>query len=234
MGSSLSIIGDHSVPFNKSHLSDASAILEKLNSLELDNSEFLKEMCIEWHTNNIHLNSDIDSKNKGELERCLGLKEWKILYIDDFDFLTDSISYELEGPYGLILELNKYYFEFSIWMGRFFQWFIREDDENILWREKWRQIIYKIMSVLGGNYVLYFPDSNYDLSYYWPRNFSFPQGMETELKCSLKNLDQAVDAISKLYANPTTLTEADKIFDRDNETPFVVDRFEDLDKTLEL
>lgn len=234
MGSTLSIIGNHSVQFNNSALRDASVVIERLNSLELDKSGFLNEMCIAWHTSIMNLNADTSSKENSKLERCLELKEWKILYIDDDNLLTDSTCYELEGPYGLILDLNKYYFEFSIWIGRYFQWFMREGDDNMLWREKWRQIIYRITHVLGGDYVLYFPDSNYDLSYYWLCNFSFPQGMENTLKCNIKNLDQAVEAISNLYAEPITLTEADRVFDKDNEVSFVVDRFDDLDKTLEI
>lgn len=228
MGVDLSIIGKHSVQFNKSELTNKYSLVEKLNSLRFENSEFLEQMCTTWNTSYKSLNNQTSRDEKVELERCLKIKKWEIIYEDVDDCWSDSTNYELEGPYGLILYLNKYYFEISIWIGRYYQWFKRKDDNHVFWRDSWRQIIYKITIALGGDYVLYFPDNNYELSKYWPRNFSFPKGMEEELHCNLKNLDHAVEAISKIYTIPITLSDADKTFERNDKAPFVVDRFEDI------
>lgn len=235
MGVALSIIGKHSVPFSNGELKDKSSFIDLLNSLELGKSEFLKEMCISWNTSYIHHKGEAARREKEQLERCLKMESWKIEFEEvDNCCSDDSMHYELEGPYGLTLELNNYYFEISIWIGRYYQWFVKDEDDHISWREKWRLIIYKITNILGGDYVLYFPDSMSDLSCYWPRNFSFPKEMEEDLHCNIKNLDQAVEAISKIYTEPITLSEADKTHERKNKDPFVVDKFEDLDKTLEI
>ena len=234
MSVDLSIIGKHSIPFNNRELKNKLSLLELLNSLELEKSNFLKEMCITWNTSYIHHKSEASKREKEELERCLKINSWKIEFEETDNCWSDSINYELEGPYGLKLELNKYYFEVSIWIGRYYQWFVKEEDYHSAWREKWRLIIHKITTILGGDYVLYFPDNMSDLSSYWPRNFFFPNDMGEYLKANINNLDQAVEAISKTYTEPITLSQADKIFERNNKDPFVVDKFEDLDKTLEI
>ena len=133
------------------------------------------------------------------------------------------------------LEINKHFFKLSIFVSRYWFWFKTSDDYDVLWREKWRLIVYKIANILGGDYVMYFPDNAFELSGYLPANFCFPKDIEEHYKTKIKDLDQFVSLISKEYSNLLTLAEADKIFVEsyeNNECPFVLDRFEDLDKTL--
>ena len=255
MGVDLTIIGKHSIPFKNKEIESRAQILDLLNSLELEKSEFLKEMCKLWNSGPKYCDyskhgftkkyakelEEADEKrrkaNEKELERCLKIHSWNFgdygRYEDyDDDYCSDSKHYFLEGTYGLSIEINKHFFEISIWVGRYYHWFKTSDDYNVLWREKWRMIVYKITNILGGNYVMYYPD----LSIYLPSNYCFPKEMEEHFQTEIKNLDQVIELISEKYSNPLTLVEADKIFKEKKsiDEPFVVDRFEDLDKTLKI
>jgi hypothetical protein len=240
MGKDLVIIGKSSVSFRNKEIENKSRIIDLLNSLKLENSEFLKEMCIKWNSPNSYYSQHMKGKQyeeykkqkEQELERCLKVLSWQFSEYEDDEYCYDSKQYYLEGPYGLNLEINKYFFEVSIWIGRYFHWFNTNDDYNVLWREKWRLIIYKITNILGGEYVMYFPDNASDISIYLPCDYCFPKEMEEHLKADIKDLDQVVELISERYSQPINLAEADKLFEIRDKDPFVIDRFEDLDKTL--
>ncbi|MBZ4674683.1 MAG: hypothetical protein ACOYU1_09500 [Bacteroidota bacterium] len=232
MSVDLSIIGNHSMRFKEKEIADKSYLLELLNSLRLENSEFLKEMCIEWNSLYKYEKRKMSKKEKQKLENCLNIKGWKIDEYKDDDYCYDSLHYYLEGPYGLRLEINRYYFELSIWVGRYYHWFTRKEKEDILWREKWRLIIYKITNILGGKYVMYFPDNMSDLSAYWPCNYTFPKEMAEYFHREINDLNQVIQLISENYDKPLTLKEADRMYETMDKDPFVIDYFEDLDKTL--
>lgn len=260
MGVDLTIIGKHSIPFKNKEIESRAQILDLLNSLELEKSEFLKEMCKLWNSGPKYSDyskhgfskkyakelEEADEKrrkaNEKELERCLKIHSWNFgdygRYEDyDDDYCSDSKHYFLEGTYGLSIEINKHFFEISIWVGRYYHWFKTSDDYDVLWREKWRMIVYKITNILGGNYVMYLPDNAFELSAYVPTNYCFPKDIEEYYKTEIKDLDQYVVFISEKYSKPLTLAEADKIFDEryeNGECPFVLDRFEDFDKTLKI
>ena len=234
MGKDLVIIGKHSIPFKNKEIERKSNVIDLLNSLKLENSEFLLEMCKTWNSSFKNENEKIRKEEEQELERCLKIFSWKFTELEDDECCFDSKQYILEGPYGLDLELNKYFFVFHIWIGRYYQWFDKKDTYALLWREKWRLIISKITNILGGDYAMYFPDNMSDLSIYLPWDYYFPNEMVEHLKTEIKDLDQVVEVISERYSKPITLTEADKMFEERKKDPFVVDRFEDLDKTLRI
>ncbi|MCL2074794.1 MAG: hypothetical protein FWH18_12820 [Marinilabiliaceae bacterium] len=242
MGVDLIIVGKHSIPFKSKEIESKSQIVGLLNSLKFEESEFLIESRKIW--NSAHLHSDwgeeFQRKNEEELARCLKIRSWQFYSHDRYDYEDDDYCphtrhYFLEGPYGLELGINKFFFEIDIWVNRYHHWFKANDDYNVLWREKWRQVVYKVTSILGGDYVMYFPDSSYKLSGYLPCQWFFTDVMQEYLQTPNIGLDKYVEIISERYAKPITLAKADKIFAYDLEkTPFIVDRFEDLDKTLKI
>jgi hypothetical protein len=50
MGVNLIITGKHSIPFKNKEIKDKSKIIDLLNSLKLEESKFLREKCILWHS----------------------------------------------------------------------------------------------------------------------------------------------------------------------------------------
>jgi len=241
MGVDLVIIGNHSIPFKNKGLEDKSKLADLLNSLKLEESEFIREMGERWNSPNEY-HREIMSKNSYEkyeieanqrLEQVFNIHSWKIIDYDDEysdeDRHTDSKEYELEGPFGLELYINKYFFEFSIWGYRWSSWFMGND---VIRRDEWRQIISEISTILGGNYVMYFPDSLLDFADYAPRNYYFPKEMEEHFQTEIKDLDQAIEVISQKWSKPMTLAEGDKEYQEGDKTPFIIDKFEDLNKTL--
>jgi hypothetical protein len=255
MGVDLTIIGKHSIPFKNKKIESMARILDLLNSLELEKSEFLKEMCKQWYSGpqyrdytewgynkkDAKKHEEADEKrrkaNEEELERCLKIHSWNFEDYDDDDYYSDSKRYYLEGTCGLTININKHFFEVSIFVNRYYHWFKTGDDYDVLWREKWRLIVYKITNILGGDYVMYFPDNNDELEIYIPDSYHFPKEMEEHFKTKIENLDQLVELISERHSKPIALVEADKVFVEryeNNNCPFVLDRFEDLDKTLKI
>ena len=225
------------MPFKNKEIESKSQIVDLLNSLKLEESEFLIEKRKIW--NSAHLYNDwgegFRKKNEEELERSLKIHSWNFgnywnIEDSEDDYCTDSKHYYLEGPYGLDLEINKYFLEISIWVNRYYQWFNISKDFDVLWREKWRLIVFEIINILGGDYVMYFPDT----SIYLPRNYCFPTEMEEYFKTGIKDLDQVVELISEKHSKPLTLAEADKMFETSDEDLFVIDRFDDIDKTLKI
>ncbi len=226
MGVYLLIIGKHSIPFKDKRIENESKFLCLLNSLKLEDSKFLKDSCQEWFSK--------PHRDKDEVEKYLKMRSWN--FDDFFEDYEDPINrFFLEGPYGLLsLSLNEYFFELMPCTGSYLHWFNAYENFDILSREKWRLIVYKIMNILGGNYVMYFPDNMLDLDEYSPRNYDFPKEMSEYFQAKINDLDDLIELISCRYSKPLTLVEADKAFNNLDKNPFVIDRFEDLNKDLKI
>jgi len=238
MAVDLWIMGNHSRPFNGRKIENKSKVIDLLNSLQLEKSEFLIDALKKWFTPNAeYYKLCVDekyyeklSKERNEkLEKYLKIQSWSVSEEEENNL--DSNQYFFEGPYGLDVEINKYFFWISIWIGRYRFWFNSSENYDVQWREKWRLIVYKITNILGGNYVMYFPDNMSGLDEYLPSNF-FPKEKGEEYQHEVNDLEQLVEIISEKYSKPLTLLEADKMFEKRKIDPFVIDRFEDLDKTL--
>jgi hypothetical protein len=215
MGVELTIIGNHSIPFKNKEMEDKSKLVDLLNSLKLEESEFIKEMCKMWYSSNLNIRS------------------WKFVEDEDedSDYCSDSKQYELEGPFGLKLDINKYFFVFDRWRYRWSFWFMESDEIR---RKEWRQVISKTSNILGGNYVMYFPDNllGGDFAEYSPDYWYFPKEMEEHFQTEIKDLNQLIEVISQKWSKPMTLREGDKEYQEGDKIPFIIDRFEDLDKTV--
>ena len=240
MGVDLWIIGNHSIPFKGRKIENKSKVIDLLNSLQLEKSEFLIETRKKWFTPDAEYYTSFmgekyyekyAKEEKEQLEKYLQLQSWTVYEEEESEL--DSNQYFFEGPYGLEVDINKYFSWISIWIGRYRHWFYSSENYDIQWREKWRLIVYKITNILGGNYVMYFPDNMSDLDEYLPSNY-FPKETNSRPQYEVNTLEQLAEIISKKYSKPLSLSEADEIFEKRNIDPFVIDRFEDLDKTLKI
>ncbi|NLA25443.1 MAG: hypothetical protein GX879_10805 [Bacteroidales bacterium] len=213
----LTIIGNHSIPFKNKELEDKSKLIDLLNSLKLEESSFLKEELTVRYSSNKHCNSSFYSWSFIENE-------------DDYSVpCSDSEHYELKGPFGLELEINKHFFVFDRWRYSWYYWFI---ESNEIFLKEWRQIISKTSKILGGDYVMYFPDNllGGDLANYSPDNWAFPKGIEANFQTKIKDLNQLIEFISQQWSKPFTFAEGYKEYLEGDKVPFILDRFEDLDK----
>ncbi len=93
-------------------------------------------------------------------------------------------------------------------------------------------VVYKITRALGGTYVAYYPDNMSALDDYIPGNYDFPKEVSKVFKAKINDLDDLIAFTSGHYARPLTLAQADEAFAHADKSLFVVDRFEDLDKSL--
>ena len=208
MGVDLVIIGNHSIPFKNGEIEDKAKLIELLDSLDLDLFKFIYEIRKKWSS---HLYS------------------WKFLDGDDRYTLEnqhfETKQYDFEGPFGLLLYINKYYFEFNIGY-RESAWFMAKDEIR---RDEWRKIIYEVSNVLGGDYVMYFPDNLLsDFARYYPGEYSFPKEMAEHFKTEFNDLDEYIEFMSREYAKPVGLAEGDREYMEGDKHPFIIDRFEDI------
>jgi hypothetical protein len=203
----LCVYGNHSIAFDGKELADKQDVLNRLNSLKFEDSEFLLEMCKVWH-----------SYKREKLEQDLQINSWSISCEYDYNY-PHTKEYIFIGPYGLEIVITQYYISISPWVGRYVYWYDVTGEENIKWRDTWRLIIYKIIHVLGGDRALYFPDNLYELSGYVPTDYDMPE------------FNQMIQIISEEYSAPfTSFAEAAKWYVENElaKAPFIIDRFEDV------
>jgi hypothetical protein len=210
------IYGNHSIPFKQKEIKNKTQVLDLLNSLHVENSDFINEMCKKWHSP-LGYDKDWDIKREKQFEQYSKIKFWN--YDDEDDYYNHTKEYTLIGPFGLEIEITRYYLFISPWIGRYHFWYDVIDKEKIEWRDTWREIIYKIINILGGNTALYFPDNMSDLSAYLPTEYNMPE------------FDRLVEIIRKEYRPVfTSFKKATDLYIKDKleNDPFVIDRFEDL------
>ncbi|MCK9500100.1 MAG: hypothetical protein GX793_05720 [Bacteroidales bacterium] len=217
MAVELTVIGNHSIAFRNLEIKDKSKLIDLLNSLKLEDSVFIKEIFNKWYPN----------------ERQYNLKSnsWRFVE-EDSEIMSpcpDSINYELEGPFGLQLEINKYFFVFDRWRCGWSPWFMASDKTE---RNEWRKIFSKASNILGGHYVMYFPDNllGGDLAYYSPDNWCFPNEMEEYFQIQIKDLNHLIEFISEKWDKPMSLAEGVIEYQEGDKVPFIIDKFEDLDE----
>lgn len=241
MSVDLWIFGNHSISFKGRKIENSSSVIDLLNSLEFEKSEFLIERCKDYFTPDAEYYKsnfgeeyydNYAKKRKEILERFLKKQSWSVY--EDAETGYDSEEYEFEGPCGLRVKINKYFTMISIWVWRYsFWWSYSSENFDFQKREKWRFIISQITNILGGDYVMYFPDNMSDLDVYLPTNY-FPKELNKKSQEDVRDLEQLVKIISEKYSKPLGLLEADQLFNELEIDPFVIDRFEDLDKTIKI
>ena len=218
MSVQLTVIGNHSIAFRNLEIEDKSKLIDLLNSLRLEDSVFLKELFNKRYPEKSEYNSKINS--------------WRFIE-EDSEMISPCPNfkeYELEGPFGLELDINKYYYVFDRWRCDWIPWFMPSDKTE---RNEWRKIFSKVSGILGGHYVMYFPDNllGGDFALYSPDNWCFPDEMENHFQTQIKDLNQVIEFISEKWAKPMTLAEGDIECQEGDKTPFVIDQFEDLNET---
>lgn len=214
MGVDLTVLGDHSIAFRDLEIEDQSKLIDLLNSLKLEDSVFLKEYFNKWYPDESEYNSKINT--------------WR--FIEDSEMnrsYPNFKEFHFEGPFGLELDINKYYYVFDRWRCDWSPWFMKSDKTE---RNEWRKIFSKVSAILGGHYVMYFPDNllGGDFALYSPDNWFFPDEMENHFQTQMKDLNQVIEFISENWAKPMTLSEGDIEYWEGDKTPFIIDRFEDL------
>jgi hypothetical protein len=147
------VYGNHSIPFAKSGAINLIDVIERLDALRLGDSAFLREMCIAWHPQPEQVQSD------KHLRRCLAQDQKRRLKTHNWRFeYHDCGDYTFIGPYEFYVELTKTHVSIGVWCSDPEGWFEEADDEDIAWRNNWREILRQIIQALGGDYALYFSD----------------------------------------------------------------------------
>ena len=216
-----SVFGNHSITYNGKEIADKEDVIKRLNSLKLEESEFVLEECKRGHTP-----EDYDAEKNGmlwkeSLERDLKIHSWYMAH----EFSNKNMpknKYRFVGPFGLQVEITYHYIivEHSAW--RFkrtikpFHTPIKRVEYNE-WRNAWQPYFNQIIRVLGGNCALYNPDFEVRLFDYVPYG---PDKKYDGLICTIFN-----EYPHCLIPQPETYSE-DIMFIK-GYPPFIVDRFED-------
>jgi hypothetical protein len=209
------VYGNHNIPFEGKEVKDKEMLISQLDSLQLENSSFLSEMCKKWHSPLGYCES-WDRREQEHLAESLKIQSWSVINEED-DWFPHSLLYTLIGPYGIEIEISKDFMFISPWVGRYHHWFDAEED-GIEWRDTWRFLISLLLKSIGGDRALYFPDNMLELSKYLPTEY--------------KNVgfNELIQIIMKEYKHVYIyFPDAIKIY-RDGicYDPFVIDDFRDL------
>jgi hypothetical protein len=218
MSIDLSVYGNHSIVFNGREIADKQEVLDKLNSLKFEESDFLLKMCKRWHTPPFKDNEEWILEEQKNLEQALQIRSWRISteYDECYPYTNE---YWFTGPFGFGIEITNHYIDIYPWVGRYRYWYNVTEEKDIQWRDTWRLIIYKIIHVLGGDCAIYLPDNNSDLACYLPCSYDMPE------------FNHLIRIISEEYSAPfTSFVEAAKLYieNKLDKDPFVIDKFEDV------
>lgn len=190
MGTSLYISGNHTVKFKEKNFAElVQEVGDKLNKIAFVNEDFLRN-------------------NATSGDRSAG---WKAREEDEYYNFSESGELEFEGPYGLVITIDKSRVGFNDPARRYYRWFTEEKNT----RDQWRIYFYQVLKCLDGNKVIYLADNSHYLERYLYYAFegSFEEMellMEKELGKPKKSFDEISD-----------------VFD-DEDFPFFVDTFSDI------
>lgn len=189
MGTSLWILGNHTIKFKEKNFTElVQEVGDKLNKIAFINEDFLRGNAVGG-------------------DRSAG---WKAREEDEYYNFSESGVLEFEGPYGLVITIEKSRVEFNHPVRRYYRWFTEEKNT----RNQWRIYLYQVLKCLGGNKVIYLADNTHYLERYLFYSFeSFEEMellMEKELGKPKKDFDEIRD-----------------VFD-DEDFPFFVDTFIDI------
>jgi hypothetical protein len=147
MGISLITIGNHNIDFSSENIEDISIkIQNKLNNMIIKNADsYIKWSQLQWEA----FNCDVTPERLKKIEQK---KDWT--FDIDIDIEEDYLSIDFYGPLYLELSFNKTYIDIWDPPDRYKSWFL---DEDIIYRNEWRQYFKTIVNTFGGNKVIYLP-----------------------------------------------------------------------------
>lgn len=199
MGTSLFSIGNHNIQFqNRKYLEIAEEIREKLEFLDLHNSQFLRHNLL-WEA---HV---YDWKEPDE--EILKKKNWT--YNEQADLINFQTykSIELCGSFDLEIDFRENSIMF--WAPSFYYWSWFEPKMKQL-RNEWRKYLYRILKHFGGDRVVYLADNGHNL-----HEFMFFEGTFEEMEKALEvKFGKPQKSFSAVLA--------------DSENAYLIDYFSDL------
>jgi hypothetical protein len=170
MGTDLHTLGNHNIQFqNRKYSEIAEEIRKKLDTLDLHNSPFLRHNLI-WEA---HVYDWKESK-----EEILKKKDW--VYDDEFDLehFDENKTIEFHGSLDLEIDFKENLILFWEPSFRYWTWFEPQIEQL---RNEWRKFIYHILTLFGGNRVVYLPDNGHNLD-----EFNYYEGTFEEMEKALE------------------------------------------------
>jgi hypothetical protein len=170
MGTDLHTLGNHNIQFqNRKYSEIAEEIRKKLDTLDLHNSPFLRHNLL-WEA---HVYDWKESK-----EEILKKKDW--VYDDEFDLehFDENKTIEFHGSLDLEIDFKENLILFWEPSFRYWTWFEPQIEQL---RNEWRKFIYHILTLFGGNRVVYLPDNGHNLD-----EFNYYEGTFEEMEKALE------------------------------------------------
>lgn len=174
MGVSLVPIGNHKIKFkHRRRKSIAAEILSKLNSSPILNKIELDK------TLETYFGTEL--KNKRKKTKDL-IDEWKVFALDDDDSSKGERRIKFSNKSGFYLTFGNYRIIFWQPPYRYSQWI---DFEMKQQRNEWRKYFKQIVTLFGGDRVIYMADSGHPLCRY---DYAFEPGITfEEIETLIKN-----------------------------------------------
>jgi hypothetical protein len=199
MGTDLYAHGNHNIVFqNREYREIGEEIRLKLEALDLYNSPFLKHFQL-WKAHVYEW--------KETQEEIMKKEDWVFFNEMDLKNFNENKTIEFHGPFDLSIDFKEQSIVFFDPSYRYWTWF--EPDFNRI-RNEWRKYIYRILTLFGGNRVVYLPDNTHILEEY-----NYYEGTFEEME---KALEEKVGKPQKSFSGVMA----------DFDNAYLIDYFDDL------
>ncbi len=174
----------------------------KLDNTKLVNESFLHQFALDWNSDSLATIDEINTR-----------KDWRFLQEDEHYSFDNEKYLEINGPHDLKISIDE--FKLTFWNPpyRYQQWIELKNNygtDAISHRNYWRQYMYQIISLFGGDRVIYLADNGHPLDKYIYRDCPF-----SEIEANLLNeFGKPADSI--------------KAVAEDYQRRYFIDRFQDF------
>jgi hypothetical protein len=163
MGTSLHILGNHSIEFgNRSFRDIAIEIKRKLDLFQFPNANFLRLAALHW--------ADSNPKDVRTIREIKSKRAWTFYEEDEYFSFEKDRKIDFYGPFSLELTFEEHFIRILNPPYRYWHWFESADSEIV---NEWRKYLYHVVRLFGGNRVVYLADNSHPLDKYGEHEDTF-------------------------------------------------------------
>lgn len=159
MGTDLYQIGNHKLRLREMSFKELISELKvKLDNTKLVNESFLHQFALDWNSDRL-----------ATIELIKARKDWRFLQEDEYYSFANEMYLEIDGPHDLRISIDE--FKLTFWNPpyRYRQWIELKNQDGtdaVSHRDYWRQYMFQIISLFGGDRVIYLADNGHPLDKY--------------------------------------------------------------------
>ena len=172
MGTDLWTIGNHKIKFKNKQFGELTKEIKIiLDKAQFSNADFLRLAALSW--------ANSEPKNVRQIREIKTKQEWTFEEESDYFNFQERKCIQFLGPFNLWLTFEEH--RIIIWNPpyRYRHWFKMEDDIH---RDEWRKYMFQIVTLFGGDRVIYLADNAHPLEGFFNDEVTFKKTEKALLK----------------------------------------------------